>query len=117
MRFCQCGAQPSYPHAQDCPFPYFGEAPAQVEKWEKAKQKLFNRHPRKDKPMQAVELVQVNLIKSEVIFITADYTRRPARRLPTQRLFNLLCTLNSAQERGHCEIWARADGVIATRTK
>jgi hypothetical protein len=33
FQICQCGAFPSYPHASDCPFPYFGYSPAIVARW------------------------------------------------------------------------------------
>jgi hypothetical protein len=33
MNFCLCGAQAGYPHAHDCPFPYFANDPKQVHKW------------------------------------------------------------------------------------
>ena len=33
MNFCLCGSQSGYPHASDCPFPYYGENQDMVNKW------------------------------------------------------------------------------------
>jgi hypothetical protein len=42
MSICQCGAQSGYPHAEDCPYPYFFGDDAGVAKWEQAhKVKVF----------------------------------------------------------------------------
>ncbi len=37
---CQCGAQASYPHAADCPYPYFGENEEKIEAWLAARREM-----------------------------------------------------------------------------
>lgn len=34
MQICQCGVQAGYPHAEDCPYPYFPDDQAGVERWD-----------------------------------------------------------------------------------
>lgn len=39
MNICQCGTQSGgYPHAEDCPWPYYGRSTEQVNQWQKARQ-------------------------------------------------------------------------------
>lgn len=40
IQVCLCGAQPSYPHARDCPYPLYFDTPALVSKWEAARAQL-----------------------------------------------------------------------------
>ena len=37
LNICLCGGQAGYPtsHAFDCPYPYYGNGPQSIEKWEK----------------------------------------------------------------------------------
>jgi len=37
MNICQCGAQAGYPHAEDCPWPFYGRSTEQVNQWLKAR--------------------------------------------------------------------------------
>lgn len=36
MNFCQCGAEPSYPHEWFCPYPLFRGSVAQEDAWRAA---------------------------------------------------------------------------------
>jgi hypothetical protein len=36
FNICQCGSQSSYPHAEDCPYPYFFQDEKGVAKWRAA---------------------------------------------------------------------------------
>jgi hypothetical protein len=36
-QICHCGTQQSYPHAPDCPYPLFSDAPALVGEWTAAR--------------------------------------------------------------------------------
>lgn len=40
MNICYCGAQASYPHAADCPYPLFRGSDAEGERWDRARDTL-----------------------------------------------------------------------------
>lgn len=42
---CLCGAQASYPHKEDCPYPYYGNDPDKIKQWEKDQYALHIKWP------------------------------------------------------------------------
>ena len=43
LNICQCGSQAGYPHAEDCPYPYFRSDEAGATKWNIAHEKKIFR--------------------------------------------------------------------------
>lgn len=39
INICACGIQDGYPHDKDCPYPYFGKDPNELQKWIAAKKR------------------------------------------------------------------------------
>lgn len=65
--------------------------------------------------LKPVQILTINLIDRTAALVCDDYRPRPMRPLSDSRLFKLLATLNSLQDLGHCQIWARTNGIVATR--
>ena len=55
QQFCCCGAQPGYPHAPDCPFPYFGRDPKREDEWIVARERLQEVLSDRDDPRPALD--------------------------------------------------------------
>lgn len=66
MNICMCGSEATYPHAPDCPFPYYGMSEKLQQKWLNAR-KGQTKSTNKEKTMLNEEFY-VNVVKDESEF-------------------------------------------------
>ncbi len=58
FQICPCSKQPGYPHAADCPYPYFGHHEALIQKWQEDRANLRSSLEKPEGIYYAIKLKQ-----------------------------------------------------------